>query len=138
MHAKASINIDGNIQEILKKVSGELKNIGIHLDGMDLDSDNPKVKVVCAVPDLKESVDEMGQNKRGETVMVRINEKISDDLDAWVETGYFKSRSEAAALFLLEGLKMRSSELDKLKDALNQVQKAREALRDKAKDIFGD
>jgi Arc/MetJ-type ribon-helix-helix transcriptional regulator len=79
----------------------------------------------------------MGEKPRGETVMVRITEEISSDLDAWVETGYFKSRSEAAALFLLDGLKLRSSELNKLNDAISDVKKAKDALREKAKDIFG-
>jgi len=137
MKAKASINIDGKISDILSKVSNELKNVGIHMDHMGDSGEGSKVKVVVAVPDLKDSVSKMAERPRGETVMVRINREISEDLDAWVETGYFKSRSEAAALFLEEGLTLRSSELDKLKDALEELQKARETLRQKAKNLFG-
>jgi len=69
--------------------------------------------------------------------MVRIDEETRKTLDAWVETGYFKSRSEAAALFMREGLKIRASELEKLKDALHQVAQAKNVLRDKASEIFG-
>ena len=137
MKAKASINLDGNIKDILNKVADELKGVGIHMDCAEDDGKEKKVKVVVAVPDLKDSVDEMGEKPRGETVMVRISEEISSDLDAWVETGYFKSRSEAAALFLLDGLKLRSSELNKLNDAISDVKKAKDTLREKARDIFG-
>jgi len=53
--------------------------------------------------------------------MIRTDEETTRTLDDWVETGYFKSRSEAAALFLREGLKMRADELAKLKEALEEV-----------------
>ena len=69
--------------------------------------------------------------------MVRIDEETRKVLDAWISTGYFKSRSEAAALFIREGLKIRSSELGKLKDAIKQVEKAKDKLRDKAQEVFG-
>ncbi len=48
-----------------------------------------------------------------------------------------KSRSAAAALFIREGLKVRDSELQELKDALTDVDRARERLREKAKDVLG-
>ena len=59
-----------------------------------------KVKVVCVAPNLKESVEEMGQAARDQVVMVRVDEETAEVLDAWVETGAVKSRSEAAALFI--------------------------------------
>ena len=49
---------------------------------------------------------------------------------------YFKSRSEAAALFLREGLKVRGSELEKLKDAIKLVEKAKSNLHAKARKIL--
>ena len=49
-----------------------------------------------------------------------------------------KSRSEAAALFIREGLQVRGDELAELEEALQKVEKAKQGLRDKAKTVFGD
>ena len=64
--------------------------------------------------------------------MVRIDEESRKTLDAWIQTGHFKSRSEATALFLKEDLNTRSSELNELKDAIKQVEEAKKFLHDKA------
>jgi Arc/MetJ-type ribon-helix-helix transcriptional regulator len=68
--------------------------------------------------------------------MVRVDAQTARTLDAWVETGAVKSRSEAAALFIREGLKVRVSELDRLKDALSGVEEAKDRLRREARDVF--
>ncbi len=96
-----------------------------------------RVKVVCVAPTLKESVQEMGAAARDQVVMVRVDEGTARTLDAWVETGAVRSRSEAAALFIREGMKVRASELERLRDALKQVQDARERLRREAREAFG-
>jgi metal-responsive CopG/Arc/MetJ family transcriptional regulator len=69
--------------------------------------------------------------------MVRVNRETLEELDAWVETDAVKSRSEAAALFIREGLKVRSSELGELKEALADVAEAKDRLRDAASKVFG-
>ena len=122
------------LDSILKQLNGQnivMENLCCE------DTEGSKAKIVCIEHDLGGSVREMGKSPRGETLMVRIDEETSNTLDRWVETGYFKSRSEAAALFMREGLKIRASELEKLKDALSQVQQAKDVLRDKADEIFG-
>ena len=96
----------------------------------------PQVKVVCVAPDLGQSVREMGEEARDQVVMVRVDAETARTLDAWVETGAVKSRSEAAALFIREGLKIRASELDRLKDALAGVEEAKDRLRREARDVF--
>ena len=98
----------------------------------------PRVKIVCVSPGLKSSVDEMSKTTRDQVVMVRVDEETSRALDAWVETGSVKSRSEAAALFIREGLKVRTKELDQLEEALAEVEAARERLRKRAGEVFGD
>jgi len=135
MNAKTKVEFG---QDILETIREKLKSKGIDIN-IDTESADgcEKVKVVCVTPDLRNSVDEMGKKPRGETVMVRIDEESRNDLDAWVETDYFKSRSEAAALFMREGLKMRASELNELKEVLDQVQQAKSALHNKAQEIFG-
>ena len=97
----------------------------------------PRVKVVCVAPDLQESVQEMGESSRDQVVMVRVDAETIQKLDAWVETGAVKSRSEAAALFIREGLKVRASELSSLEEALKEVEEARERLKREAKKVFG-
>jgi hypothetical protein len=88
-------------------------------------------------PSLKKSVKEMGESNRDQVVMVRVDHETSKTLDAWVETGAVKSRSEAAALFIREGLQVRASELEKLRGALDEVNAAKERLQERAKDVFG-
>jgi len=126
------------LSQTLDPVFEELRKHGIVLENLCCDDiEGARAKVICIESDLGGSVREMGKTPRGETLMVRIDEETRKTLDAWVETGYFKSRSEAAALFMREGLKIRASELEKLKDALHQVAQAKNVLRDKASEIFG-
>ena len=127
----------GSIQEGLEEAG-----IGVDLGGACTTWTWPKkskrVKVVCVTPGLKDSVDEMGRSPRDQVVMVRVDSETSEALDAWVETGAVKSRSEAAALFIREGLRVRADELERLKEALDDVEAARERLRQQARHVFGD
>ena len=133
-----------DIGGILENIQEKLRERGIDIDvsgnmSMCCDGENgPKVKIVCVAPGLKESVEEMGKSSRDRVVMVRIDAETSESLDAWVETGAVKSRSEAAALFIREGLGVRKAELDQLRDALKDVEKAREKLKNKAREVFGN
>jgi Arc/MetJ-type ribon-helix-helix transcriptional regulator len=134
------LNID--LSGLWERIQSRLQDKGIDIEfpeGFDLftDENGPRVKVVCVSPDLKESVEEMGRKHRDQVVMVRIDAETLESLDDWVATGAVKSRSEAAALFIREGLKVRSDELEKLRDALREVQQAQERLKDKAREIFG-
>ncbi|HVR30235.1 MAG TPA: hypothetical protein VMS86_11965, partial [Thermoanaerobaculia bacterium] len=96
------------------------------------------VKVVFVAPDLQESVEEMNREPRDQVIMVRVDEATLRQLDAWVKTEAVKSRSEAAAVFIREGLKVRASELEQLEDALADVDRARERLHEKVKEVFGE
>ena len=138
-----------NLSGLWEKIQPQLKARGIDIDigdGFDFDlgegfnftcGEGPPVKVVCVAPDLKESVEEMGQTQRDQVVMVRVDEETLESLDAWVTTGAVKSRSEAAALFIREGLKVRADELAQLRDALREVQEAQERLKERARELFG-
>ena len=95
-------------------------------------------KVVTITPDLGESVREMGESPRDHTVLVRVDEKTSKQLDSWVEIGAVKSRSEAAALFIREGLQGRADERAELEEALQKVEEAKQNLRNKARTVFGE
>ena len=118
----------------------ELGAIGIDLDKIcDADTvKKGKIKLVCLAPGMQDSKREIDAATRDKVVMVRVDDETNQALDAWVETGAVKSRSEAAALFIREGLKVRSSELQQLRDVIQDVEAARSRLREKARSILGD
>ena len=111
---------------------GDLENLEVKIGSSD-----GGIKVVCVSPDLKASAEEMKGKQRDQVVMVRVDEETRDKLDDWVQTGAVKSRSEAAALFIREGLKVREDELERLRDALREVEAAQERLQQKAQEVFG-
>jgi Arc/MetJ-type ribon-helix-helix transcriptional regulator len=116
-----------------------LESQGLDLDALcGEDAEGARVKVVCVAPDMKASLRELDAVTRDQVVMVRVDEQTSRTLDAWVETGAVRSRSEAAALFIREGLKVRAEELERLRDALREVEDAKRRLREKARAVLGD
>jgi hypothetical protein len=123
--------------ELIALVDEQLKKQGIDLEELRKDCPSDTlVKIVCVAPDMKDSVRELSQGTRDQDVMVRIDEDTSNLLNDWVETGAVKSRSEGAALFIREGLKVRAQELAKLQGALEDVKTAKEKLRRQAKDVL--
>lgn len=128
----------------LQKLQEKLATHGVELELPDFidfpaegSASSGRFKVVCVASDLKDSVREMGQSPRDQVVMVRVDDDTLKDLDAWVGTGAVKSRSEAAALFIREGLKVRAKELDGLRQALREVEEAKERLQKVASEILG-
>lgn len=137
-----SDDIRFDLSGIFERIASQLREKGIDIDfsasGLDICAPGKggKIKMVCISPDLKERVEKMGEANRKRVLMVRVDDETLQDLDSWVATGAVKSRSEAAALFIREGLRLRKSELDKLKDALNEVQQAQERLKERAAEVF--
>ncbi len=124
--------------DILSMIDEQLKKEGIDLKAISEEClSGIPFKVVCVASDLEDSLREMGEETRDQVVMVRIDDETTENLDDWVETGAVKSRSEGAALFIREGLKVRAEELARLKDALADVKAAKEKLREQAKDVLG-
>ena len=126
------------------RIQDELLGVGIDLDKLGVDFERisellgDAFKVLYVAPDIQDSVDEMSRSHRDQVVMVRVDEETSAALDAWVKTEAVKSRSEAAALFIREGLKVREAELEALQDALAEVDIAREKLKDRVREVFGN
>ncbi len=124
--------------DVLSKIGEQLKKQGIDLKKLSENClSGIPFKVVCVASDLEDSLREMGEETRDQVVMVRIDDETTENLDDWVETGAVKSRSEGAALFIREGLKVRAEELARLKDALADVKAAKEKLREQAKNVLG-
>ncbi len=132
-----------NLREIFEKIRSELDDSGLTIDFGDgrgccgEEVEGGRVKFVCVAPGLSDCVEELGRSPRDQVVMVRVDSDTSEALDAWVETGAVKSRSEAAALFIREGLNVRADELNRLKGALEEVESARSRLRERAREVLG-
>ena len=128
---------DLNLSGIWDHIREELSGKGIDLDSDCCgSSDGSPLRVVCLHGGFSDSLEKMGKTTRDQVLMVRIDEVTRKTLDHWVETGAFKSRSEAAALFIGEGLKLHSRELNELDEALTNVENAKERLKQRAREVF--
>lgn len=128
-----------DMSDVWTQVSKALGDHGIDFRiGMGGDGDLADCTVMCLAGDMKTTVAEMGRMARDQVVMVRIDEETKSALDDWVETGAVKSRSQAAALFMREGIKVRSAELEQLREALDDVGQAKRRLEEKARQVIGD
>jgi hypothetical protein len=126
----------GNLWTVIRE---QLDACGVDLESLGCcGPDGALMKVVCVSDDLRTCLDDLGQSARDQVLMVRVDTSTLEELDAWIETDAVRSRSEAAALFIREGLKIRSSELGEMKDALDDVARAKERLRDAARGVFGE
>lgn len=125
--------------DLWELLQSELRDKGIDVEALSCCGPDPScLKVVCLPVGLGSSLEELGKEVRDQVVMVRVDEDTRRKLDAWVASGAVKSRSEASALFIREGLKVRATELERLGDAIQAVEEAKERLRNKARDVFGD
>ena len=122
------------------QIQAQLEAQGIDLDALAAScgsgAEGP-VKVVCIGASLNNSLQELGSAARDQVLMVRVDAETVASLDSWVETGAVRSRSEAAALFIKEGLRIRADELAELADALEGVDAAKKRLREKASRVLG-
>ncbi|MEN8375098.1 MAG: hypothetical protein ABFS34_06570 [Gemmatimonadota bacterium] len=118
-------------------IQKKLNQAGLEVELPDLSGLDPmNCKMICMPFGLSASLREMARESRDNVVMVRVDDETVKSLDAWIETGAVKSRSEAAALFIREGLTVRAEELRELEDALRDVERAKERLRKKARTVL--
>lgn len=69
-----------------------------------------------------------GERKRGNVVMVRVDEENLNRIDELVETGQFNSRSEATAFLISEGVKSKQQMFEKMAEKVSQIQDLRAEL----------
>ena len=118
-------------------IQDKLHEAGLDVELPDLSELDPaNCKMICMPFGLASSLQEMERHPRENVVMVRVDDATQRSLDSWIETGAVKSRSEAAALFIREGLKVRAEELKELEDALRDVEQAKDRLRQKARRVL--
>lgn len=129
--------MDDPSRDLLAAVQKKLRDAGLEVELPDLSGLDPaNCKVVCMPLGLSDTLRQMGREPRNNVVMVRVDDDTVRRLDAWIETGAVGSRSEAAALFLREGLALRAAELSELEEALGDVERARARLREKARSVL--
>lgn len=130
--------VDDADSKRLLTVLEQLRSQGIQAHGLSCDEgDDAPVKVICVPATLQGSLTALGESSRDQVVMVRVDADTVRKLDAWVETGALKSRSEAAALFVREGLGIRDGELAELEEVLKDVAEAKQRLRERAEEVLG-
>ena len=66
---------------------------------------------------------------RDHVVMVRVNDDSLRSLDALVQTGIFKSRSEAAAFLISEGVKAQAALFESISERIKEIERLREELK---------
>lgn len=66
---------------------------------------------------------------RDHVVMVRVNDDALQKLDALVQSGIFKSRSESAAFLISEGIKAQSALFDRIAEKIKEIERLRSELK---------
>lgn len=66
---------------------------------------------------------------RENVVMVRVNTDSLKKLDALVQSGIFKSRSESAAFLISEGIKAQSAMFDRISSKIEEIERLRGELK---------
>ncbi len=69
-----------------------------------------------------------GERKRDNVVMVRVDEENLTRIDELVESGQFRSRSEATAFLISEGIKSKQEMFEKIAEKVSQIQDLRTEL----------
>ena len=81
------------------------------------------------VPDTFSKAVERAINVRDTTVLLRLSDESSDKVDTLVSAGVFRSRAEAAAFLVEEGIKAQSALFRRIQDKLTEIEKLRDELR---------
>ena len=73
---------------------------------------------------------ESALSARDHVVMVRVNDESLRQLDALVQSGIFKSRSEAAAFLISEGIKAQEPLFGRIAERIKEIERLRSELKD--------
>jgi len=66
---------------------------------------------------------------RDHVVMVRVNDESLRKIEALAESGIFKSRSEAAAFLISEGVKAQGELFKRIEEKIDQIERLRSELK---------
>lgn len=74
---------------------------------------------------------------RNHVLMVRINDEALQRINDLKDAGLFKSRSEAAAYLIAEGIASREELFEQIQDRIHQIQQIKDELRNLAENNLG-
>jgi Arc/MetJ-type ribon-helix-helix transcriptional regulator len=96
------------------------------------------IGVICATPEelpSLQNVEQIAQSirgvlkERGNVIMTRLNDDALEKIDALIEVEAFKSRSEAVAYFIHEGIKAKKDLFDKVKPTVEKIRQLKREAR---------
>ena len=73
---------------------------------------------------------ESALSARDHVVMVRVNDDSLKKLDALVQSGIFKSRSESAAFLISEGIKAQETLFSRISERISEIERLRSELKE--------
>jgi len=103
------------------------------------ETEDSKVGIICAYPEDLPNIKDIQQvvhsirealKERGNVIMTRLSNEDLEELDALVEVELFKSRSEAVAYFIHEGIKARKDLFDKVKPTVDRIRQLKKEVRE--------
>ncbi len=84
---------------------------------------------VTKVPETINKAVERALNVRDATLLIKLNESVADSIDKLVTSGVFKSRAEAAAFLIEEGIKSQGVLFSRIQAKMEEIEKLRDELR---------
>ena len=84
---------------------------------------------VTKVPETINKAVERALNVRDATLLIKLNESVADSIDKLVTSGVFKSRAEAAAFLIEEGIKSQGILFTRIQAKMEEIEKLRDELR---------
>jgi len=106
------------------------------------ETEDSKVGIICACPEDLPNIQNIQQvahsirdilKERGNVIMTRLSDEDLEEIDALVEVELFKSRSEAVAYFIHEGIKARKDLFEKVKPTVDKIRQLKKEARETLK-----
>jgi len=103
------------------------------------EEEDSEIKVVCACPQDSLNLQNVQQivhsirtalKERGNVIMTRLNDEDLEKVDGLVEVELFKSRSEAAAYFIQEGIKARKDLFEKVTPTVEKIRQLKREAKE--------
>jgi len=101
-------------------------------------AEDSEIGVICACPEDLSKMQNVQQivhslraalKERGNVIMTRLNDKDLEKIDALVEVELFKSRSEAVAYFIQEGIKAKRNLFDNVTPTVEKIRQLKMEAR---------
>lgn len=102
---------------------------GTHSETTDFNLADALRDLVNKVPETVNRAVERAMNVKDTTVLIRLSDASSEAIDRLVTAGVFKSRAEAAAFLIDEGIKTQSPLFQRIEDKMAEIERLREELR---------